>query len=128
MVAEDAIRRRFRLIERHLDERMRRLVAAAEAEAVGFGGVSVVARATGVSRRAIRAGTRELKERISPAPGPARIRHAGGGRKRTIERDATLVVDLEKLIESTTRGHPMAPLRWTCMRIPAIVIAQSEGS
>jgi transposase len=122
MVAEDAIRRRFRLIERHLDERMRRLVAAAEAEAVGFGGVSVAARATGVSRRAIRAGTHELKERRAPEPGPLRIRRAGGGRKRTIARDSTLVGDLEKLIEPTTRGHPMAPLRWTCKSVRRLAV------
>jgi len=114
MVAEDAIRRRFRLIERHLDERMRRLVAAAEAEAVGFGGVSVVARATGVSRRAIRVGAHELTARGASSLGPTRVRRAGGGRKRTIEQDPTLVSDLEKLIEPTTRGHPMTPLRWTC--------------
>src|SRR5262249_38641716 len=53
MVDTGAIRRRFKLIEKHLDERMRRLLAGAEAEAVGRGGVSVVARATGVSRRAL---------------------------------------------------------------------------
>ena len=58
MVDTGAIRRRFKLIERHLDERMRRLLAAAEAEAVGGGGISVVARATGVSRQAIRVGAR----------------------------------------------------------------------
>jgi len=117
MVAEDAIRRRFRLIERHLDERMRRLVAAAEAEAVGFGGVSVVARATGVSRRAIRVGAHELTARSAASPGPTRIRRAGGGRKRTIDQDPTLVGDLETLIEPTTRGHPMTPLRWTCKSV-----------
>src|SRR5881296_1268938 len=117
MVDAGAIRRRFRLIERYLDERMRRLVAAAEAEAVGFGGVSAVARATGVSRRAIHVGLQELKAREQRDETSARIRRPGGGRKRTIERDPTLVADLEKLIEPTTRGDPQSPLRWTCKSV-----------
>src|SRR4029450_11982707 len=78
MVAEAAIRRRFRLIERHLDERLRRLVAAAEVAAAGAGGVSAVARATGGSRRAIRAGAKELKARGAGAPGPGGIPRRGG--------------------------------------------------
>ena len=112
MVAEAAIRRRFRLIERHLDERLRRLVAAAEVAAAGS--VSAVARATGVSRRAIRAGVTELKARGAARLAPGRIRRPGGGRKRTVDQDPTLVRDLEQLIEPTTRGDPQAPLRWTC--------------
>jgi transposase len=115
MVDEVTIRRRFKLIERHLDERMRRLVAAAEAEAVGFGGASVVARATGVSRRAIRIGARDLKEAFrSPSQ---RIRRPGGGRKRTITQDPNLPRDLERLIEPVTRGDPETPLRWTCKSV-----------
>jgi hypothetical protein len=83
MVDEVTIERRFKLIERYLDERMRRLVAAAEAEAAGFGGVSVVARATGVSRRAIRIGARELKEssRGSSPPQPANSAPRRGAEK-----------------------------------------------
>src|SRR5712691_9221183 len=117
MVAEKAIRRRFRLIEPHLDERLRRLVAAAEVAAAGAGGVSAVARATGVSRRAIRAGALELKARGPRAVADGRIRRPGGGRKRTIDQDPTLVADLEKLIEPTTRGDPESPLRWTCKSV-----------
>ena len=94
MVPEKAIRRRFRLIEPHLDERLRRLVAAAEVAAAGVGGVSAVSRATGVSRRAIRAGAKELKARGAAALAPGRIRRTGGGRKRTIDQDPTLVADL----------------------------------
>jgi hypothetical protein len=117
MVDAGAIRRRFKLIEKHLDERMRRLLAATEAEAVGRGGVSVVARATGVSRRAIRVGARELKTR-GPEPVMAgRIRRPGGGRKRTVEQDPTLIADLEALIEPTARGDPESPLRWTCKSV-----------
>jgi transposase len=115
MVAEAAIRRRFRLIERHLDERLRRLVAAAEVAAAGS--VSAVARATGVSRRAIRAGVKELKARGGAALAPGRIRRPGGGRKRTVDQDPTLVTDLEQLIEPTTRGDPQSPLRWTCKSV-----------
>jgi hypothetical protein len=114
MVAEAAIRRRFRLIERHLDERQRRLVAAAELAAAGPGGVSAVARATGVSRRAIRAGAKELRARGAAALAPGRIRRPGGGRKRTRDTDPTLVRDLGALIAPTTRGDPQSPLRWTC--------------
>src|SRR3990167_2571033 len=114
MVAEAAIRRRFRLIARHLDERQRRLVAAAEVAAAGRGGVSAVARATGVSRRAIRAGAKDLRARGAAALAPGRIRRPGGGRKRTRDTDPTLVRDLEALIAPTTRGDPQSPLRWTC--------------
>jgi transposase len=114
MVAEAAIRRRFRLIAPHLDERLRRLVAAAEVAAAGAGSVSAVARATGVSRRAIRAGAKELTARGAGALAPGRIRRPGGGRKRTVDQDSTLLADLETLIEPTTRGDPESPLRWTC--------------
>jgi len=117
MVDAGAIRRRFKLIERHLDERMRRLVAAAEAEAVGTGGVSLVARATGVSRRAIRVGAQELNARGRQLLAGGRIRRPGGGRKRTVEQDATLITDLETLIEPTARGDPESPLRWTCKSV-----------
>ena len=116
MVDAGAIRRRFKLIEKHLDERMRRLLAAAEAEAVGRGGVSVVARATGVSRRAIRVGAQELKTRGHPVMA-GRIRRPGGGRKRTVDQDPTLIADLEALIEPTARGDPESPLRWTCKSV-----------
>src|SRR5215471_13883764 len=113
MVDESTIRRRFRLIAGHLDERMRRLVAAAEAAALGFGGVSIVARATGVSRRAIRLGARELKQKARSLPAGGRIRRPGGGRKKTVLQDPTLLRDLEALIEPATRGDPESPLRWT---------------
>jgi len=117
MVDEGTIARRFKLIEGHLDERLRRLVAAAEAKAVGVGGVSMVARATGVSRRAIRAGVKELKARPVLAGSRPRIRRPGGGRKRTVDTDPTLLKDLERLIEPGTRGDPESPLRWTCKSV-----------
>lgn len=102
MANHQEIERRFRALSGFLDERMRRLVAAAESQAIGYGGVSAVARATGVSRRAITAGIRELKERKvmrSARSTEARVRRKGGGRKRTIDKDPTLVADLDRLVD-----------------------------
>jgi transposase len=111
MADEEAIRRRFELLDPHLDERTRRLVAAAEAQAIGFGGISIVARATGMSREAISRGIKDLKASAGSHPGG--IRRPGGGRKKTVDVDATLKEDLEKLLSPTERGDPESPLRWT---------------
>jgi hypothetical protein len=103
-----------------LDERMRRLVAAAESAAIGYGGVSVVARATGVSRRAITEGMKELsqqKESSEPLPSQSRIRRKGAGRKRTLDKDPGLLGDLDRLVDPATRGDPESPLRWTCKSV-----------
>lgn len=111
----DPIKQRFVSLEPFLNERLRRLYAAAEAKALGYGGVSTVARATGVSRRAIGDG---LKELAAPtAGGGKQIRKPGGGRKRTVAKDATLVHDLEQLIEPVSRGDPESPLRWVCKSV-----------
>ena len=114
MSDEESIRRRFQLISGMLDERLRRYVAAAEALAIGRGGVSIVSRATGMSRGAIQAGVTELKQPARKRTPAGRIRRPGGGRKRTVDPDPTLRSDLEKLIEPATRGDPESPLRWTC--------------
>src|ERR1700740_531041 len=96
------VRRRFALLEKVLDEKSRRLLVAAESKTFGTGGISAVSRATGVSRPVIRQGLKELEE---PATHPAeRIRRPGGGRKKAKQKDPTLVTDLEKLVESSTRG------------------------
>jgi transposase len=117
MNGEEAIQRRFELLEEHLDEKTRRLMVAAEAEAIGSGGVSLVSRATGVSRRAIRRGLGELRQPAeSPSSGPG-IRRPGGGRKRTVDLDPTLKTDLENLVRPTERGDPESPLRWTCKSV-----------
>jgi Rhodopirellula transposase DDE domain len=107
-----ALKRRFELLAPSVDERTRRLVAAAEAVAIGWGGVSRVSQATGVSRRAISQGIKELQE--PRVPGAGRVRRPGGGRKRTVEQDPTLLADLERLVEPLSRGDPESPLRWTC--------------
>src|SRR5208282_3184311 len=115
MVDIDALKRRFESLLPTVDERMRRLIAAAESLAIDYGGISIVARATGVSRRAIARGIVELGNR--PVPSGGAVRKPGGGRKRTVEQDATLVRDLERLIEPLSRGDPESPLRWTCKSV-----------
>ncbi len=106
------VRNRFKSLEAVFDERSRRLLAAAESKAWGPGGISVVSRATGVSRQVIRQGLKELSQ--APVHPVGRIRRPGGGRKKAKQKDPTLVADLEKLVEPTTRGHPETCLRWTC--------------
>jgi Rhodopirellula transposase DDE domain len=107
---------KFKLLARVLDERGRRLVAAAEAESMGFGGVTAVARASGLSRGTVIRGVAELK--VAPkAVGGQRIRRQGAGRKRTVDQDASLKRDLESLVEAVTRGDPESSLRWTCKSV-----------
>lgn len=105
-----------------LNERQRRMLVAVEAKVLGRGGVSAVSLATGVSRSTIKAGLDELAlidEQINPpgnytfTPTP-RTRRIGGGRKKLIAADETLLSDLLALVEPTTRGDPQSPLRWTC--------------
>ena len=120
--------RRFKMLAGVLDERMRRLVAAAEAQAIGYGGSSLVARATGVSRRAIRVGVRELKTAPRTRTDPMRrIRREGGGRKTAVSKDPTLLRDLEKLVEPVTRGDPESPLRWTCKSVRKLAEELQKG-
>jgi len=103
---------RFAQLAPTFNERTMRLFAAAEANAIGYGGVSRLARITGLSRPTIEKGQRELGEPC--ALSPERVRRAGGGRKKTCEVDSTLMSDLDKLVEPSARGDPMSPLRWTC--------------
>jgi hypothetical protein len=119
MIIEDGIiepiRIRFNKLAWTLDERMRRLFAAAEASALGRGGITKVAQATGVSRRAIHVGLKELTNLKEPVENPPkRIRKEGAGRKSVIQTDVGLMSALEKLVEPMTRGDPESPLRWTC--------------
>lgn len=109
------IKKRFSALSRLLDERSRRLVAGAESLALPRGGISAVSRATGISRPVIRQGIAELKNPKTALIG--RVRRPGGGRKRIAERDAAILVDLEKLVEPVTRGDPESPLRWTCKSV-----------
>lgn len=108
----DPVAERFSSIAWALDERLRRIVAAGEAKAIGRGGISSVSRSTGVSRRAIHAGLKELQDHPQD-PTPRRIRRPGAGRKKISEADPSLMSDLESLVEPETRGDPISPLRWT---------------
>jgi hypothetical protein len=109
------VRRRFAAVGKVLDERSRRLLVAAESKVWGPGGISAVSEATGVSRQVIRQGLKELEQ--PPSRPAGRIRRPGGGRKKAKQKDPTLVTDLEKLVESTTRGDPESCLRWTCKSV-----------
>ncbi len=120
MGSHQDIQRRFRSLSAFLDERLRRLVAVAESEAIGYGGISVVARATGVSRRAITEGVKELHQpqaRRGWRPVSSRIRRQGAGRKRAVDKDPTLRADLDRRVDPATRGDPESPLRWTCKSV-----------
>jgi transposase len=108
---EAAIGERFRVLAGELNERQRRLWAASEARAAGRGGVAATSRATGISVPTIRKGIAELERGERLAPG--RVRRPGGGRKRLAELDATLLEDLELLVEADSRGDPESLLRWT---------------
>jgi transposase len=119
-VSSESVQLRFHSLSAFLDERMRRLVAAAESTVIGYGGVSIVARATGVSRRAITEGMKELnqpKAPTEPAPMQSRIRRKGAGRKRSADKDPTLSEDLDRLVDPVTRGDPESALRWTCKSV-----------
>jgi hypothetical protein len=107
---ESSLAEKFALVLPHLNERQRRLVVAAEARAVGRGGVSVAARASGLSRPTVYKGLAELGGEVF---GPDRVRAPGGGRKKVTDTDPRLLADLERLVDPATRGDPTSPLRWT---------------
>ena len=111
MIDERPIVEKFGYLAPHLDERGMRLVAAAEAIALGYGGIAAVARATGLATSRIHRGVDEL--RSGEVLERARVRRRGAGRKRLIERDPTLLGDLDRLVDEDSRGDPESPLRWT---------------
>lgn len=99
---------------------MRRMIAASETLGEGYGAISEVSRATGVSRRAISQGVQELKQGMPEPQRKGRIRREGGGRKKAVDVDSTLRSDLEQLIEPATRGDPESPLLWTCKSLRSL--------
>ena len=127
MSDQDHVKRVFEALRPVLNERMRRLVAAAQAQALGHGGVTLVAEATGLARSTITQGITELT--VTPpivATGVERLRRPGGGRKRLTDHDPVLLRDLEALVEPTTRGDPESPLRWTCKSLSKLAEALGE--
>ena len=121
MSSDAEIRQRFERLSPVLDERTLRLFVAAEADAIGYGGVSRLARITGLARSTIVRGQEEITR--PPAMSEGRVRRPGAGRKRTREVDPTLVRDLESLVEPLSRGDPMSPLRWTTKSIRTLAAA-----
>ncbi len=112
MIDVAAIKLRFEAIRPVLDERGRRRFAAAEALTAGWGGIAAVSEATGIARSTIGYGLRELRGG-APDPALGGIRRKGAGRRPLTQTDPTLLSDLEKLVDPTTRGDPMSPLKWT---------------
>ena len=112
------LRQKFAAVWPMLDERTRRIMAASEALGVGYGGVSLVHRACGLSRKAIAKGIREVKDGVRPESG--RVRRRGAGRKTVAVRDPQLLAALERLIDPDTRGDPDSPLRWVCKSTRAL--------
>lgn len=108
------VREKHRRLAQILDERSRRLWAATEASFLPYGGVSVVSKATGLSRTTIHAGMGELEAGQMRATAPGRKRKPGAGRKPITHHEPEIVRELDKLVEPVTRGDPECPLRWTC--------------
>lgn len=117
----EEIRSRYRDLAPVMDERVTRLWAAGESKALGRGGIAAVTEATGILKKRIRNGLRDLAQMgRSPPSEPARgqrVRRPGAGRRPLTEKDPTLVTDLESLIDPVTRGDPESPLRWTCKSV-----------
>lgn len=99
----ESLQQKFRGLAPVLNERSRRLWAATEVRAIGYGGIALVERATGISRSTIERGLEELEAR-GPPLAPERIRRPGGGRKRAVEKDPQVRAALEALVEPTTSG------------------------
>ena len=109
MIDEGAIRYRWETVGSKLDERARRLFAAAEVRTAGWGGLAVVSRITGIARSTLNRGEDDLD---AEPPFEGRVRRKGGGRKRAAVNDPGLVPALQKLVEPATMGDPMRPLLW----------------
>lgn len=114
---EQNVRRKYEALLPIMDERMRRCWAATEAKTIGYGGVSIVSRATGLSRNTIISGFQTNKTSSIPIENQVnkrRIRRKGGGRKPIDISDSTITKSLEALVDPVTRGDRESPLRWTC--------------
>ena len=120
MSFEETVNKKYRLLLPELTEQGRRLFAGIEASEEGWGGVSAVSRATGLSRTTVARGIRDFKDPQRLASG--RVRKDGGGRKKKTKVDPTLKKDLQALIEPYTRGDPESPLRWTSKSVRKLAV------
>ena len=118
MNSHSELQKKFASVWPLLDERTRRLLAANEAVSLGYGGISAVHQACGLSRQSIANGIREIEEGAAAQTG--RIRSSGAGRKSILTSDPLLVQALEEMIDGQTRGDPQSPLRWICKSTRAI--------
>lgn len=126
---ESEIRARYLKLKSSLTERARRLFVANEAMAFGYGGIAAASRATGMAPSVIGRGiaeVRAIEAGMAPKLDPTRSRRPGAGRKRATEKDPSLLPDLKKLVDSTTRGDPESPLLWTARSQRNIVEALSR--
>jgi DNA-binding transcriptional ArsR family regulator len=125
----EKIQNKYEKLLPYLNEKTRRIWAATEAQSIGWGGISKVSRATGLSRTTIQAGLDVLKksESTKTAQKSSRIRVKGGGRKLLEEKDAMLLDELESLIEPMTLGSPESPLKWTNKSVAKLAEALNAG-
>jgi hypothetical protein len=130
-VEKAAMALKYTTLSQELDERSLRLCAAEDAKMLGRGGISFVARASGLSRGTIHTGCAEIVQSVKTqdaGAGKRRVRRVGGGRKSFKDKDKTLQTDLERLLDPVTRGDPMSPLRWTCKSTPKLAAElQAQG-
>ena len=121
------IRNKFHSLKNFFNERNSRLWAATEAISLGYGGQSIVAEATGLSRRTIYTGIQELQRPTDNEPKrKEQVRHSGGGRKALTENDSDLLNALEALVEPTSRGNPESPLRWSCKSLRELALTLNK--
>ena len=123
MATRSPLERKYEQLLPLLNERQRRLVAAADAQLLGHGGILRVSAASGLSRTTIHRGLRELEG--APIPDD-RVREAGGGRKQIEQQQPAVLRELEQLVAPATRGDPMSPLRWTCKNTTRLAAEQSR--
>lgn len=109
-VTEEALANAFSVMLPHLDERQRRIVTGSMARALGRGGIAAVARAAQMSRSTVQTAAREVDTGLERSD---RVRRPGGGRKKAVDKDPDLLLELDDLVSPETRGDPMSPLRWT---------------
>jgi len=123
VVDEEALSAKLAVVFPHLDERQQRILAGAEARAIGRGGIAAVARATGMSRATLHRAVAQVDQGVEISD---RVRRPGGGRKRLSVTDRSLLGDLEALVDPEARGDPSSPLRWTAKSTRQLADALAE--